>query len=358
MRLFALPVSGGSFPIQLGLMSEICSLGVIPDLVLGSSGGNVSAYIGLAADWNPYGMERVASMLHCNIFAKPWLPWPLNGLPSMIMGYFKGSVYQAGEESCELFKKIFTSENIRATEIWTGTLNRTNNKPQFFCNRHESSARFKKDSFDTKLLNCMPLTYLDGDIEKIANVCLASASIPILVPDKIIDGCCHTDGGTAFASPLTALIDQVINSAPHDLHVDYFSSFDMEAADTRGQYNNLLEHGSLTASEMVRSMCLLDRMSALSLLRGHGNVRCVEIDKLNRERLIEMENERSKYKRTVLELFPCPNVEKSVSLTKFQGNDIISLIQRTRKSYKARLWILDQNSTNNTPKRECPWFLS
>lgn len=374
MRLFVLPVSGGSFPIQIALMSEVCALGVRPDLVLGSSGGNISAYLGLAADWSPYGMERIATMLRSDLFAKPWWPWPLNGIPSMIIGYFKGSVYQSGEGSVNLFQSIFTPQTIKETEIWTGTLNRTTNKPQFFCNRGESESKLANTNFDQRLLNCMPLTYLDGNLEQIAKVCLASASIPILVPEQIIDGCCHTDGGTAFASPLTALLDQVLEvqhqfSSDQPLHVDYFSSFDMEAAGTapditndsapfHGRYRNLFEHGSLTAGELVRSLCLLDRKSALSLLRGYGQVRCIEVDRLDQKRLHELELERTKYRRSVLELFPDTGEPDKVNLTQFESTDIIRLIQTTRKHYRARLWLADQSNKRGKLDYEQPWFLT
>ena len=57
----------------------------------------------------------------------------------------------------------------------------------------------------------MPLTYLDGNIESISSVAVASAAIPVLVPEQKIFGARYVDGGTLFSSPLTALQDCLID---------------------------------------------------------------------------------------------------------------------------------------------------
>ena len=417
MRLFVLPVSGGAFPTQIALMAELTSLGVRPDLVMGSSGGNVAGYIGLAADWNPYAMERISALLNSGLFARSWWPWPLNGIPSVLMGYFLGTVYRAGEGTLELFRSIFTPQTIGATEIWTGTLNRTTRRPQFFCNRKRGESCFDPKAFDPRLLNCMPLTFLDQDIARISKVCLASASIPILVPEQIIDGDYHTDGGTAFASPLTALQSQVMTACHNQsLHIDYLSSYDLESHpeeihdigseqhEAERPYRNLYEHGSLTANEMVRSLCLLDRLTALEMLRqrpttdqpdttlddliaslsltslstvsetsGVSNVnrnrnqqdtvrqpfeaiRCLELNDLTRAQLSEIERFRSCFRRSMLELFPITT--KKVDLVSFDKDDISTIISQTRRRYRCRLWVIDriaeERSDRITEERSIP----
>jgi predicted acylesterase/phospholipase RssA len=375
MRLCVLPVSGGAFPIQIGLMAELASIGIRPDLVMGSSGGNVAGYVGLAADWNPYAMERIGGMLSSKLFARSWLPWPLNVLPSMMMGYFLGTVYRAGEGTLDLFRTIFTPQTIGGTEIWTGTLNRTTGRPQFFCNRHQDQSCFTPSTFDTRLLNCMPLTFLDSNLATISKVCLASASIPILVPEQVIDNAYHTDGGTAFASPLTALHRQVTTAAGQNpLHIDYINSYDMDTNRPNGRfYRNLYEHGSLTASELIRSLCLLDRSVALDLLQysapnttgdasassGADAIRCLSVDDLTRSQLIDIEKYRSKFHRSVLELFPL-TVDK-VDLTTFDAADITAIITETRRMYRCRLWVSGAASSDNLvtiPASIRPWFVT
>lgn len=412
MRLFVLPVSGGAFPNQIALMAELASVGVRPDLVVGSSGGNVAGYIGLAADWSPYAMERISALLNSKLFARSWWPWPLSGIPSVLAGYFLGTVYRAGEGALELFRSIFTPQTIGGTEIWTGTLNRTTRRPQFFCNRRREESCLDPKTFDPRLLNCMPLTFLNEDIEKISKVCLASASIPILVPEQIIDNHYHTDGGTAFASPLTALQSQIIAAAcGESLHIDYISSYDMEGqameeidhtAEENGNerpYRNLYEHGSLTANEMVRSLCLMDRLTALEMLRcgsvgsatwpmedlpfpeantlsvtsldpskrdliqqPFGAIRCLDVDNLTRSQLYDIERFRSRFRRSMLELFPATT--EKIDLVSFDKDDVVSIITKARKKYRCRLWVIDAinpdvgDRQGVGSKSKCPWYLA
>ena len=52
MKIFILPVSGGGFATQLGILYYLLEAKrIIPDIVLGSSGGNVAAYISMLSNW-------------------------------------------------------------------------------------------------------------------------------------------------------------------------------------------------------------------------------------------------------------------------------------------------------------------
>jgi len=347
MRIFVFPVSGGAFPIQLGLVSELTLHGSIyPDIAMGSSGGNVSSYVCLAGKWNHTEIMEVASKLHSGIFAQSWWPSYLQFLPSWIIGYFKGSIYNDGFGASELFNSYFTPDTIKSTEIWTGTLNRATGKGQFFCNRscEESIIRpiqlgqsypslFSRD--------CMPLTYLNGNIDIITRVTMASASIPVLVPEKNINGQIYVDGGTLFASPLTALQDhilEILELNPSPLHIDYFSSYDLQANSTNS-YRTLYENSTLTIGELVKSICIQDRLSAIELLRS-SNSNCFHYTELSGtpENLKIVENIRKESVKSVLELYPCHNT--SINLISFTGKDVIQLIELTKKSYRLRFWWL------------------
>ena len=130
MKLLVLPVSGGAFPLQLALIAELSNpihhinKNIEPDLVMASSGGNVAAYISLAAQWDGNKISDIAKNLHSSMFIQSWWPSYLKFMPSWMIGYFKGSLYCNGSGATELFEKMFTPETIAKTEIWTGTLNR------------------------------------------------------------------------------------------------------------------------------------------------------------------------------------------------------------------------------------------
>ena len=79
--VYTLPVSGGKLVSQLALLQEtydarvasmngkICGYySYAPHIVLGSSGGNVSAFIGQASDWTSNGIERNAQHINSNLF--------------------------------------------------------------------------------------------------------------------------------------------------------------------------------------------------------------------------------------------------------------------------------------------------
>ena len=124
MRLFILPVSGGAFPVQLGFIRELNKLGITPDISLGSSGGNVAAYIAAATGWNPENYVNIVKPIHNGMFLASWWPYYLSFLPSYIPGYFKGSIYANGTGADVYFKKMFQPETVIQTEIWSGTMNR------------------------------------------------------------------------------------------------------------------------------------------------------------------------------------------------------------------------------------------
>lgn len=341
MRIFVLPVSGGGFPVQLGLISELTSVGITPKVVFGSSGGNVAGYLGLSADWSPHGIRRIVEQLHPDLFSRSWWPKMLSWMPSWTIGYFRGSVYGMGEGVDQLIDSIFTSQTIQTTEIWTGTKNRSTGRGQLFCNRRDS--QLPVQDFDPHLINCMPLTYIDGDLPKLAKVILASASIPILVPEQEIDGEMHVDGGTAFASPLTPLQD-VLRQVP-DLHLDYLSSFDALSCVGNRTALNLYQNGEQTAHEVVGSLILHDRMNAIEIIRDRrsGQELHYQEGDCDLKTLQDLEILRSTSTRSILELYPVEDM--SIDLTKFLPSEIHQIIDSTRKNYRYRLWY-------QTPSRE------
>lgn len=384
MRIYVCPVSGGAFPLQLGLLAECGLAGLRPDIVMGSSGGNVAAYIGLASDWQAATIPTIATQVNTTMFAQSWWPRYLNFFPSLWLGTYMGSVYASGTGAFDLFKNNFRPDNIMATEMWTGTMNRETGKGQLFCNLRQEDAKIRRKeckdlSASFRIRDVMPLTYLDGNIESISSVAVASAAIPVLVPEQKIFGARYVDGGTLFSSPLTALQDCLMdliyddegssqsmvgegssqsmvreepswsssgqsNKQPATLHINYFSSFDLQSTSPTS-CKNLYDNGTTTIGEMVKSLCIQDRLVAIELLRDGKKqfpsfIACdgsVEVLKRIEEiRTSTTDQGQPACLRSVLELYPAK--DDSMDLLTFTGADILRLINSARAGYKLRFW--------------------
>ncbi len=363
MRIYICPVSGGAFPVQLSHINELSQKGIKPDLVLGSSGGNIAAYVGLASFWEKDKMHDIIGLLSSSMFASSWWPSYLSFLPSWFIGYFKGSVYADGTGASDIFTQFFTSDSIKATEIWTGTMNCDTTKGQLFCNRSREEARIQPEepkwsspsmsSFWTR--DCMPLTYLNGDVSFISQVTMASASIPVLVPEKMIQGNRYVDGGTLFSSPLTALQEQILSLLETEtiIHFDYLSSFDLQATHKISP-QSLYDTGTSTFGELVKSLCVQDRSIALEALRSnqkknpHLKLYLVTLDGCP-DALRAIEELRSCYSPTVLEM--CPLINTQLDILKFGPTEITHLMNQTSQNYKLRFWWLGPPDEDELPDK-------
>ena len=316
---------------------------------MGSSGGNIASYLTLAAAWDPDKIIEIAGKLSNAMFARNWWPTGLTFMPSWMIGYFKGSIYAAGTGASELFKEYFTASganekakaDITDIELWVGTLNRKTGKGQLFCNRKKEDCRVKGRDQDLTASywshDIMPLTYLDGNVDIISEVAMASASIPVLVPERIINGQSYVDGGTLFSSPLTPLQDVIRGFTNSDqVHIDYVSSFDMQVCGPVS-CNSLYDNGTATLAELVKSICIQDRMTAIELLRKYptDRMRFAQYDG-NEANLRLIEDVRKKSPLTLLELYPLKN--ETIDLLNFKASDVVSMVERTRKAYGLRFW--------------------
>lgn len=248
--VYCLPVSGGGFVAQLGLLSEVYaakkrvlngrfsgSKDYEPDLVLASSGGNVATYVAMGGDWSPEGIVRVTSEVRNEMFIRSWVPDELSFIPSWLVGTFNGSFYRQGHGCGPLFRKLFTSDTIKRVEVWTGTFDRDNRKAQFFCNLDPGMSAINPNYFNENefLSDSMPLKYLSGDLDRIAAASIASASIPLLVTKQKLDGVSYADGGTMYASPVTVMASEIYrivmgdNRIPENRKIKVTRSGDIEA---------------------------------------------------------------------------------------------------------------------------------
>lgn len=334
MHLFVLPVSGGAYVAQLAILQHLCDVKMLPDVIFSSSGGNVAAYIALAAQWKWANIERIVEELNCTLFAKPW-----HNIPPLafLMGIMKGNIYNGGCGVGDFFQRHFDQTLATSVEIWTGTNNVEEQRSAMFCNR--SVSQLNTQGFDNELYNSAPLRYLDGDVTRIAKASVASASIPSIVPPQEIDGYHYADGGISGASPLTTMHDVIDQSVEEDeeLHIVYINSCNlMKCEKTRD--GNVFQTWKQAMSDLVRGQTAIDRAAAHALIKKRSP--CRNLQELffpcNSESLLRVLEIRRTNPHTLLEIYPQKTYE--VDITSFTGVDAANTLRKAYEDCRMHLW--------------------
>lgn len=351
LEIYILPGSGGYFVNQMAMMIAVIRATERvkgpdsyrpPDIVMGTSGGNITAYSTHAGGWTEAGIRRVAGALVPDIFAVPWG----NGvffrvLPSWAYGVFRGSLYnsnkQGGPEA--FFQSVFSKHLCTDVEIWTGTVNQTEPpgggrgmyapktmyRTQLYCNRAEKEAQLKSGSaFNDARLASLPPVYLNGDVSALAQVSLASASIPTVVPPVEFRGDLLIDGGDAFSSPMSVLHERVrgkVGSAG-GLHMVRFAGYDSENLVFENRRRaNIFRTGLNSISHLQCSLDLQDRETAVALVRADNRVLKFQEGTADLKTLSDLlTTRRETCFRSLLELYP--SVDNSISIVSFSPENL------------------------------------
>jgi hypothetical protein len=353
INVYISPISGALFPVQLAMMLEVEGTTAIPAFMAGSSGGCIASYIYLASDGSEDAIDRICKQVNSSLLTTSWFPSYLNFLPPTLIGFFKGSIYKKGTGNIKLMENIFTPYNISRIEIFTGTTERKSGKCQIFSNRSASTSIMKDIPYDYKINNSLPILYNDSDIKKIAQVCTASASVPIIVPDEDIDGKYYIDGGTTYSSPLTPLeesLDFIGNSKK--LHVIYFNSTDLETSLDDNIYHNLIQNTDSTLERVIKSLAVQDRLKGIDFVkklvyRNSLNFLYFE-GSCNKEILKKIEAAKQMCSRSFLELYT--PLTFNIDITNFDYSDIKRIIASARSEYNFRFWCACKNKYNTTIK--------
>jgi predicted acylesterase/phospholipase RssA len=341
MYILVLPVSGGGFVSQLAILQHLCESGFVPNLTLASSGGNVAAYVAAAANWKWPAIERIARELSQDLFAKPW-----NSVMSlsMIIGYFKGDVYDKGYGVHDFLSQYFTSSSITKNEIWTGTYNKNRQKARLFCNRSTEDSIVDVSCIDHDLTQSMEPIFANGNIELIAQAAVASASIPAIVPAQKILGEDYIDGGVAGASPLIIMQEPILKHTQDNnasLHLVYVNSVDLSSPNIK-PIHNVLDTWKQATNDLIRSQTVIDRLSGYELLRCHLGTMNKEEFVCTYENLERVKQIQARVKYSMLEIYPTDRF--NIEIVKFNGDDVINAIHTAYKNCKCRLWWLSSNT--------------
>lgn len=340
MNVLVLPVSGGAFVSQLAAIEHLCEAGFVPDVSFASSGGNVATYIAAAARWKWPRIKRIAEDLTQDLFVRPW---STIGFVSSILGYFNGDMYNHGKGVGEFLASHFTSDSIREHEIWTGAYNKDRHKFRLFCNRSPCDSLFKELDFDHELTQTLPPIYADGDLNMLAKACLASASIPAVVPPQVINGEHYVDGGIFGASPMTVLHEPLfrkLRKKREPLHITYLNSLDLSTAEME-HAKNILDTSKQAIEEVVRSNIVNDRFSAYSCIRRYQGEDHVVDFPCNAENLEKVRQVREKIPGSLLEIYPKVNL--MLNITNFTGKDVVKAIDANYPHCHCRFrWIAEE----------------
>lgn len=339
------PVSGGALTSQLGIFQGLADARMDFDVLFGSSGGNVANWVFHASDMNSRCMETIVRDFQPSMFCRPW--FAISAFLSLAHGYSQeGALFREGEGGAAIWNKYFaTPAQIIKREVWIGTYNYDRNMTQFFCNRSPRDSLFGNCHWDNVLTQCLDPVFMGGKLDLIDKACLASASIPQVVPPQEIYGQYYQDGGVTCSSPMTYM-KQFLITLP-EVHVTYVNCCDLSKKEYRGDCMNSTS-GSLmagltrTRDAVMKSMMVQDRISAHELLQMSSFLSNKEINferfQFNPEslrRIIEIKRHSSK---SLLEIYPM--ISQTIDITCFKPEDILQQMQIARANSFCNLWYI------------------
>lgn len=337
MNIIVLPASGQNFVCQLAILQHLCDIGYIPSLTLGSSGGNLAAYLACAADWKSNHIERLAKELKSHYFAQPWNHFKLL---SGAIGFFNGNAFDQGYGLHEFMKTYFTTTSITKYEIWTGTYNQDLQKFRLFCNKSRQASLINCDDIDYNLTQSMKPYFCQGDIDKITNAGLASAAVPGVIQPVVIDGYHYSDGALCGASPLSVcqnIILKYIKTNNKPIHITYVNSKDLSKANIKPNYN-LFDTWLAAVNDLIKSQTLLDRLVAHELLFNNKEVKHMTFE-CQYQNLVKNQIIRQQARFSLLEIYP--TIESDIDITNFNGDDVIRNMRTMRSSCLCHFWWTD-----------------
>jgi hypothetical protein len=299
IKVNILPISGGKFPVQLGLLSAVIQAHTIlrlkidyndnrgekPDIVLSASGGNIAAYVCQASVWNKDKMFNIINNINSDGFAVGWC----DPIPSIAFMISEGSAFRTGYGFEDLFKKTFTKGMLKhsKTEIWTGVWNSKEGKQRLFVFNfiiHDENNVVENFHLGTD----MEPHYCDGDRKMLSNATLASAAIPFVLQPVNINNEQYGDIGMVFSSPLPLLHEHILDVAKDKiLKKIYFSPVsicDLKPNDGTGIISTINKN-----MLVMRSVDMKNFINIISRLNGNDIMDKPEIyNNLNIIKLAEL----------------------------------------------------------------------
>lgn len=369
-------ISGPNFPYQIALihelveakknLSEKTKIKETWDLGLGSSGGNLALHILNASRSNNSKLKYFASLINSTLFARKWIPFFLEIVPSILGYLIYGTLYKEGYGGYDTFLRIYNNTSRDDDmEIWTGTYDVDTKRAQFFCNKNRNDSRINQSFLDheQELYASKSLIYCNGNLRMIYESALASASIPLMVPYAKINGVNYGDGGIMYASPLTVFYKEIyriitceerkiddssdITETDENKCIIVSDETHKEMKNLRLYYVMRSNPSTMKASKLskvdffvsaINASSIQDKNSAINLLtmlcpEGIENERFLNINSTHLTDILEVY---SRHKHYVLCLYP--HVCSSLNLSNFTGADVLNLMDDCCKGYGCEIW--------------------
>lgn len=276
--IYCLPVSGGMLVSHLAFLQEVFEARKIvcggklkgkrsyaPDICFGSSGGNLAIYLALLGDWSTEGIRRNYINLDNKTFIESWTG---NTIPGQVIGLLTGSFFKHGQGAPYDLKESGNRNKLKSVEIWTGTYDRNNRKAQYFCNLTESTSIINPNFFNMEdfLFDALPLKYVDGDVNKIMDIIVASSSLPVILPPKIIDGIEYSDGGMVSSSPLSVFANEIVRIIKND-----------PKASSGNVHSDLLTKNEEFHEKSDLTYCQEEKI--FEIVEDRGRIKCIDVNR-------------------------------------------------------------------------------
>lgn len=331
MNIIVAPVSGGSFPKQVCIMWFLAKkIKYKPDIALGASGGAVSLYLLLAAEWNDYNIERVINCISSDTMVENVAPGIFRFLPGPFTEIMKGCRYRMSPSINTMFEQNFTYERICNIETWIAAVDNDTGYVDLFCNRSIDKCNIRESGrLPRYKANC---NYINGDIDKIANAVKASSSIPGIFEPVKIDDKEYIDSGAKIGSPLSPM-SVVLEETYDTIHIIYVNGYDLESDPPMTGGSNIFSVISNAGNKVVRSMVEQDRNRGISIIcKG----RSANYKEFTIDRLIDVFPRIQESESSFLEIYV--DTESVINYTDFKSEDILEFISFCEDKIKCRLW--------------------
>lgn len=339
MQVLVAPVSGGSFPHQLAALRLLSEMGYRPPLALGSSGGQLSIYLVMAAHWEPNAINRVVRSLNSKHMVRSWFPSIMNFMPSVIAGIFTGAAYRTSDDVYTMFEAYFTPETIVETEVWNGAINRDTGAVRLFCNRPLEMALVKGNYYRKRMFKSMPLCYLGGNVREICLSSLASSAVPLVFEAQVYRESSYIDCGTKFASPLVPLQDELraLRDREGGLHIIYVNGYNVEEDYSHDRIPvDIVSNGVSVTAHVIRGFVLHDRMTAYELIQGDCGRDSHYVDVCSVRGLRAVYPLLRKSNGSLLEIYS--RDKSTIDYTNFTGEDVVAIMNKSQGQLAGHLW--------------------
>jgi hypothetical protein len=351
-NIYILPISGKGFSVQIGMLSFLSSTyevleangeivkhaDTVPDIVMASSGGNIAAYLGHTANWKRLRMLALINSMNSEAFLTGWS----DTIPSWLFFPFSKSIFRPGYGFKFLFHRMFNSASMlkSGAEIWTGTYHLNSSQHRLFTNKANGSTRLIPATHTSSLYlgEHVPPIYANGNLHELANLCMASASIPLVLRSIRIKDQDYSDGGVLCGSPLTVLSENVSTLAENSkLRMLYLSSDTLSKFKIRNSLNFVAEIGALidsvTFNDIRKFIDLLTCLGATPTPESYFNLTVDTFAII----LNELNKNTTHYG---IILFPSSN-ENKLDFTTLQAASLNLAVLKAEQDMNAFVWRID-----------------